>query len=59
MIYILHIYYIDIALFRSSSVIISRAKIKSVKLTLVIIALYIVCSAPFVLGQILSSHKIM
>jgi len=45
--------------FRSSSVIISRAKIKTVKLTLVIIALYIVCSAPFVVGQLLSSLKII
>ena len=41
--------------FRSSSDIISRAKIKSVKLTLVIIAFYILCSSPFVLSQLLTS----
>ena len=32
---------------------ISRAKIKSVKLTLVIIACYILCSTPFIVGQLL------
>ena len=34
---------------------ISRAKIKSVKLTLVIIACYILCSAPFIVGQLLAT----
>jgi hypothetical protein len=33
--------------------IISRAKIRSVKLTLVVIMCYILCSAPFVIGQIM------
>ena len=35
--------------------IISRAKIKSVKLTLVIIACYILCSTPFIVGQLLAT----
>ena len=43
----------------TSSVIISRAKIKSVKLSLVIIAFYIICSTPVVVSQLLSSLKIM
>ena len=34
---------------------VSRAKIKSVKLTLVIIACYILCSAPFIVGQLLAT----
>ena len=34
---------------------ISRAKIKSVKLTLVIVTCYILCSTPFILGQLLES----
>ena len=40
---------------RSTSVIVSRAKIKSVKMTLVIIACYILCSTPFIVGQLLAT----
>ena len=38
---------------RSSSVLVSRAKIKSVKLTLVIIICYILSSCPFIVGQLI------
>ena len=34
---------------------ISKAKINSVKQTLVIIACYILCSAPFIVGQLLAT----
>ena len=40
---------------RSANLTISRAKINSVKQTLVIIACYILCSTPFIVGQLLAT----
>ena len=38
---------------------ISRAKIKTVKLTVAVIATYILCSAPFICAQIMLPFKIL
>ena len=38
---------------RTSSVVVSRAKIKSVKLTLAIILCYVLSSCPFIVGQLI------
>ena len=38
---------------RTSSLVVSRAKIKSVKLTLAIILCYVLSSCPFIVGQLI------